>query len=76
MGKRRVRWTKESIERRLAEGRGDGAGINYQPWLRVQDVPSGCVSDLMLPGVQVMNVKLDYCIVHIFRFREANRMAL
>jgi hypothetical protein len=40
MAKRRVRWTKESIERRLAEGWGDGTGINYQQWLRVQDVPS------------------------------------
>jgi len=40
MGKRRVRWARESIERRLAEGRGDGTGINYKPWLRVQDVPS------------------------------------
>ena len=30
----------------------------------------------MLPSVQVMNVKLDYCIVHHFRFREANRVAL
>lgn len=36
----------------------------------------GCVSQLMLPGAQVMNVKLDYCIVHLFRFREANRVAL
>jgi hypothetical protein len=28
------------IKRRLKEGRGQGRGADYQPWLRIQDVPS------------------------------------
>jgi hypothetical protein len=40
MGRRRIEWTPELIERRIAEGRGQGEGPNYNPWLRVQDFPS------------------------------------
>ncbi len=29
-----------AIERRLAEGRGQGRGANYKPWLMIHDVPS------------------------------------
>jgi TnsA endonuclease N terminal/TnsA endonuclease C terminal len=40
MAKRYIYWTRKLIARRLSEGRGKGSGRNYQPWLRVQDVPS------------------------------------
>jgi hypothetical protein len=40
MAKRHIYWTRKLINRRLADGRGKGIGNNYQPWLRVQDVPS------------------------------------
>src|SRR6266498_180717 len=40
MAKRNVHWTGKLIDRRLAAGRGKGTGSDYQPWLRVQDVPS------------------------------------
>ncbi|WP_205079576.1 TnsA endonuclease N-terminal domain-containing protein [Pelotomaculum sp. FP] len=32
--------TKNKIERWLKEGRGQGIGVDYKPWLTVQDVPS------------------------------------
>jgi hypothetical protein len=40
MGKRRTRATEASIKRWIKEGRGDGTGNNYKPWLYVQDVAS------------------------------------
>ena len=40
MAKRRRETTEKNIEQRLKEGRGQGAGAAYQPWLRIQDVPS------------------------------------
>jgi hypothetical protein len=40
MGRRRIEWTPELIKRRIAEGRGQGEGPNYDPWHRVQDFPS------------------------------------
>jgi hypothetical protein len=35
-----MRSTPESIAKRIAEGRGQGTGINYRPWIEVQDFPS------------------------------------
>lgn len=40
MAKRRRTWDKDKIERRIAEGYGQGRGDAYQPWLHIQDVPS------------------------------------
>ncbi len=40
MAKRRTNVTYESIERKIKDGRGQGEGENYKPWLMVQDVPS------------------------------------
>lgn len=40
MGRRYTQWTLELINRRLAEGRGQGEGPSYVPWLLVQDFPS------------------------------------
>lgn len=40
MPRKRFRSTPETIEKRFAEGRGQGAGANYRPWLEVHDFPS------------------------------------
>lgn len=32
--------TQRKIERWIKEGRGEGSGVAYKPWLRIQDVPS------------------------------------
>lgn len=40
MPKRQRGMTKNKIERWLKEGRGQGIGVDYKPWLTVQDVPS------------------------------------
>lgn len=40
MAKRSRKTTQRTIDHRLKEGRGQGAGSTYKPWLTVQDVPS------------------------------------
>ena len=40
MAKRKREMTASKIERYIKEGRGQGTGKDYIPWLRVQDVPS------------------------------------
>jgi hypothetical protein len=40
MAKRNRVINERVIKRRLKEGRGQGRGADYQPWLRIQDVPS------------------------------------
>lgn len=40
MAKRKRMTTDASIARRLREGRGQGNGASYRPWLTVQDIPS------------------------------------
>ncbi|MGC5325177.1 TnsA endonuclease C-terminal domain-containing protein [Brevibacillus sp. SYSU BS000544] len=40
MSKRQTGWTEEKIVRYLKEGRGQGEGNKYKPWLTIQDVPS------------------------------------
>jgi len=40
MAKRKRQSTLSSIEKRIKEGRGQGYGSDYIPWLLVQDVPS------------------------------------
>jgi hypothetical protein len=40
MAKRARGLSETVIERRLAEGRGRGRGVDYDPWLHIQDVPS------------------------------------
>jgi len=47
VAKRNRDWTPEKIERRIKEGRGQGVGKEYKPWLTIHDVPSsGVVSRL------------------------------
>jgi hypothetical protein len=40
MAKRSRSLDQQKIEKRLKDGRGEGRGYDYQPWLRIQDVPS------------------------------------
>ena len=40
MAKRKRATTQKSIEKWIKEGRGQGRGATYKPWLRIQDVPS------------------------------------
>jgi hypothetical protein len=40
MRRSRFRSTPKSIAKRIAEGRGQGEGINYRPWFTVRDFPS------------------------------------
>lgn len=40
MAKRKRGFTREKYEKWLKEGRGQGEGVNYKPWLQTQDVPS------------------------------------
>jgi hypothetical protein len=40
MAKRKRRTTAESIKEKIAAGHGEGRLAEYQPWLRIQDVPS------------------------------------
>lgn len=40
MAKRKREITEAKIERFIKEGRGQGTGKEYLPWLRIQDVPS------------------------------------
>jgi len=48
MTKYRYQVTEAGIERKVTEGRGTGRGIDYQPWLTVQEVASyGCSSRIV-----------------------------
>lgn len=40
MSKRRIDWNEDKLKRFLAEGRGQGVGSNYRPWIQNTDFPS------------------------------------
>lgn len=40
MGRCKRDWTMNKFERYIKEGRGQGEGKNYKPWLTIQDFPS------------------------------------
>lgn len=40
MSKRRLTWTQAKFEQYLKEGRGQGTGSNYKPWITAQDFPT------------------------------------
>lgn len=40
MGKNRAKWSEKTYLRYLNEGRGQGCGKEYKPWIRIQDFPS------------------------------------
>jgi hypothetical protein len=48
MAKRVRGMTEQKRERLINEGRGQGIGGEYKPWLTIQDVPSlGCVARIV-----------------------------
>lgn len=40
MSKHRLNWTQERFEQFVKDGRGQGRGQNYKPWLTIHDLPS------------------------------------
>lgn len=44
MGKRRPVWDHQHYLRYLKEGRGQGSGFNYKPWIYIHDFPSRGIS--------------------------------
>lgn len=40
MAKRSLSWNEEKYKRFIKEGRGQGTGAEYKPWLTIQDFPS------------------------------------
>ena len=44
MGKRRPAWDYQHYLRYLKEGRGQGIGVDYKPWIYIHDFPSRGVS--------------------------------
>lgn len=40
MAKRNLEWNENKLKRFLKEGRGQGIGKDYKPWLTIQDFPS------------------------------------
>lgn len=40
MAKHNLQWDENKLKRFLREGRGQGEGQNYKPWVTVQDFPS------------------------------------
>lgn len=40
MAKRKLKWNEDKRQEFIHEGRGNGIGANYKPWLNIQDFPS------------------------------------
>ncbi|MFN6561137.1 MAG: TnsA endonuclease N-terminal domain-containing protein [Nostoc sp. ChiSLP01] len=40
MARTKQEWTQAKFKRYMKEGRGQGSGKNYQPWIKIQDFPS------------------------------------
>ena len=49
MGKRRPAWDYQHYIRYLKEGRGQGSGSDYKPWIYIHDFPS-CGVSARIPG--------------------------
>lgn len=43
MGKKRRRWNEKQYQKYIKEGRGQGIGAEYIPWIKIQDFPSNGV---------------------------------
>lgn len=43
MGKKRRKWSEKQYQRYLKEGRGQGVGADYVPWIKIHDFPSNGV---------------------------------
>jgi len=53
MAKRRRKWNKSIYEKYVSDGRGQGEGSEYKPWIRIQDFASlGTVSRIYSPKTE------------------------
>ena len=43
MGKNRRKWSEKQYQRYIKEGRGQGSGADYIPWIKIHDFPSNGV---------------------------------
>ena len=69
MAKIRASWSEKTYEKWIKEGRGQGTGKDYTPWLKIQDVPSeGIVSRIRGQKTQRIH--------HVFSGLEANYLIL
>lgn len=69
---RNLKWTENTIERLIKEGRGSGEGTRYRPWLTVQNVSSEDSRQTRVTGIKSGRVHhflsdLEY---YIFLFLE------
>ena len=48
MGKKRPAWDYDHYLRYLKEGRGQGSGIDYKPWIFIHDFPSNGISSRIM----------------------------
>ncbi len=48
MGKNRRKWSENQYQRYIKEGRGQGTGADYIPWIKIQDFPSNGVCSRIL----------------------------
>lgn len=73
-----MRWrrfkTQNDIDRYVAQGYGQGSGVDYKPWLRVQDVPSRGrsrkVKGLKTGRVHHVLSDLEYAYLVVLEFSE------
>ena len=60
MGKRRPTWDYQHYLRYLKEGRGQGTGADYKPWIYIHDFPSRGISAHPSPVVQKRGILFLY----------------
>lgn len=48
MGKKRRKWSEKQYQKYLKEGRGQGTGADYVPWIKIHDFPSNGVCSRVL----------------------------
>ena len=48
MGKKRRRWSEKQYQKYIKEGRGQGTGYDYIPWIKIHDFPSQGVCSRIL----------------------------
>ena len=72
--------SEKLIEQRIKDGRGQGYGEKYQPWLRVQDVPSDGRSHRIFSHktkrIHHLLSDLELATFHLFDWSESGRCSL
>ena len=64
MAKPRTKWSESTYERYLKEGRGQGEGADYKPWLTIHSFASkGTVS--RIPGRKTGRIHHLLSLIHI-----------